>query len=56
MKLKRLDIYVEPDIEKALAIAAAQDGRTMSNYVGRLLGEHVAILRSAKKEKREKTS
>lgn len=54
MKLKRTDVYLEPTTEKALKEAAARDGRTMSNYISRVLDEHVetslTVVRKRKKE------
>lgn len=40
-KLQRLEVYVEPSIAKALVGLAEGDDRTVSNYVARVLGEHV---------------
>jgi uncharacterized protein (DUF1778 family) len=49
-KLKRIDVYVEPAIEKALARAAANDDRTLSNYVARVLSEYVEEYLSPRKK------
>lgn len=41
MKLKRIELYVEPATERALKEAAAEDGRTVSNYIARVLDEYI---------------
>jgi len=40
-KLQRLEIYVDPSLAKALTALADGEDRTLSNYVARVLAEHV---------------
>jgi hypothetical protein len=52
-KLQRLEVYVEPAIAKALIALSEGEDRTVSNYVARILGEHVeehAVGRRKRKE------
>jgi len=53
MKLKRIELYVEPVTEKALREAAVRDGRTVSNYIARVLDEYVETFLTARKRKKE---
>lgn len=36
-------IRTDPDLVDALKIAAAEDGRSIASYVGRVLREHLVI-------------
>lgn len=40
-KLQRLEVYVEPAVAKALVGLAEGDDRTVSNYIARVLAEHI---------------
>lgn len=53
MKLKRTEVYLEPATEKALREAAAQDDRTVSNYIARVLDEYVETVLTTRKRKKE---
>jgi predicted HicB family RNase H-like nuclease len=52
-KLKRIDVYVEPALEKALSQAASEDDRTLSNYIARVLDEYVETFLTSRKRKKE---
>jgi uncharacterized protein (DUF1778 family) len=50
-KLKRIDLYVERNTERVLKEAAAEDGRTVSNYIARVLDEYVETFLLKRKDK-----
>jgi len=53
-KLQRLEIFVDPEVAAVLSRSAAGDGRTVSNYIARVLAEHVETLGRGPGTKRRK--
>ena len=40
-KMKRLQIYIEPEMDEALALDAARDGTSKAAIIRRLIAEHI---------------
>jgi hypothetical protein len=43
VKLRRVDVYLDPTLAKVLSIAARREDRTLSNYISRVLDRHVDV-------------
>jgi hypothetical protein len=53
-KLQRVEIYVDPEVIAVLTRSAAREGRTVSNYIARVLAEHVGAANGGPGTKKRK--
>jgi hypothetical protein len=52
-KLQRLEVYVDPALARALGGLADMEDRTVSNYVARVLAEHVEAHATGRRRRKD---